>query len=117
MFPSYREKNVKLVSTYRVSDFETHNTKHRTVKHIDILNSLYSYTYLLRYLSLSQGYKKVQTNSYLKIPDNKTVIYNKLYRAFHNFSVITDIYNKKIKGPTLMELFTATKKPKFFLNN
>jgi hypothetical protein len=28
------------------------------------------------------------------------------------FSVITDIYNKKSKGPTLMELFTATGKPK-----
>jgi hypothetical protein len=26
------------------------------------------------------------------------------------FSVITNIYNKKIKGPTLMELFTATVK-------
>jgi len=24
------------------------------------------------------------------------------------FSVITNIYNKKTKGPTLMELFTAT---------
>ena len=32
------------------------------------------------------------------------------------FSEITNIYNKKTKGPTLMELFTATeKKPKFFL--
>jgi hypothetical protein len=32
------------------------------------------------------------------------------------FSVITNIYNKKAKGPTLMELFTATRKPKkFFL--
>jgi len=32
------------------------------------------------------------------------------------FSVITNIYNKKTKGPTLMELFTATGKPKkFFL--
>jgi len=32
------------------------------------------------------------------------------------FSVITDIYNKKTKGPTLMELFTATGKlKKFFL--
>jgi hypothetical protein len=29
------------------------------------------------------------------------------------FSVITNIYNKKIKGPTLMELFTAT--GKFFI--
>jgi hypothetical protein len=26
------------------------------------------------------------------------------------FSVITDIYNKKTKGPTLMEFFTATGK-------
>ena len=32
------------------------------------------------------------------------------------FSVITNICNKKIKGPTLMELFTATRKlKKFFL--
>jgi len=31
------------------------------------------------------------------------------------FSVITNIYNKKSKGPTLMELFTATGKlTKFF---
>jgi len=34
------------------------------------------------------------------------------------FSVITNIYNKKTKEPTLMELFTATGKPKkvFFDN-
>jgi hypothetical protein len=32
------------------------------------------------------------------------------------FSVITNIYNKKTKRPTLMELFTATGKlKKFFL--
>jgi hypothetical protein len=32
------------------------------------------------------------------------------------FSVITNIYNKKSKGPTVMELFTATgKQKKFFL--
>ena len=30
------------------------------------------------------------------------------------FSVITNIYNKKTKGPTLMELFTATEKLKKF---
>ena len=30
------------------------------------------------------------------------------------FSVITNIYNKKTKGPTLMELFTATGKLFFF---
>jgi hypothetical protein len=28
------------------------------------------------------------------------------------FSVIANIYNKKTKGPTLMELFTATRKLK-----
>jgi hypothetical protein len=28
------------------------------------------------------------------------------------FSVITNIYNKKTKGPTLMEMFTATGKLK-----
>ena len=32
------------------------------------------------------------------------------------FSVITNIYNMKTKGPTLMEFFTATEKlKKFFL--
>jgi len=30
------------------------------------------------------------------------------------FSVITNIFNKKIKGPTLMELFTAAGKLKKF---
>jgi hypothetical protein len=35
---------------------------------------------------------------------------------FIMFSVITNIYNKKTKGPTLMELFTATGKlEKFFI--
>jgi len=31
-------------------------------------------------------------------------------------SVITNIYNKKTKGPTLMELLTATGKLIFFCN-
>ena len=31
------------------------------------------------------------------------------------FSVITNNYNKKTKGPTFMELFTATGKLNFFL--
>jgi hypothetical protein len=33
------------------------------------------------------------------------------------FSVIMNIYNKKTKGPTLMELFTATGKLIFFCDN
>jgi len=48
------------------------------------------------------------------------ISYNWNYTGrFTMFSVITNIYNKKTKGPTLMELFTATGKLKksFFLNN
>jgi hypothetical protein len=33
---------------------------------------------------------------------------------FIMFSVITNIYNMKTKGPTLMKLFTATEKLKTF---
>jgi hypothetical protein len=33
---------------------------------------------------------------------------------FIMFLVITNIYNKKAKGPTLMKLFTATGNLKFF---
>ena len=33
------------------------------------------------------------------------------------FSVITNIYNKKTKEATLMELFTATGKLFFFVDN
>jgi hypothetical protein len=42
-----------------------------------------------------------------------------LYRGrFIMFSLITNIYNKKTKGPNLMELFTATGKvKKFFFYN
>jgi uncharacterized membrane protein YhfC len=37
---------------------------------------------------------------------------------FIMFCMITNIYNKKTKGPTLMELFTATGKlNKFFFDN
>ena len=35
---------------------------------------------------------------------------------FIMFSVITNIYNKKIKGPAVMELFTATGKQKKFFS-
>jgi hypothetical protein len=31
------------------------------------------------------------------------------------FSLVTNMYNKKTKGPTLMKLFTATGKLNFFL--
>ena len=38
--------------------------------------------------------------------------------SFVMFSVITNIYNKKTKGPTLMELFIATEiLKKFFFDN
>ena len=50
------------------------------------------------------------------IYDTGCVRLKNLYTGrFIMFSVITNIYNKKIKGPTLMELFTATEKlEKFF---
>jgi hypothetical protein len=39
-----------------------------------------------------------------------------LYTGRFMFSIITNIYNRKTKGPTLMELFAATGKlKKFFL--
>ena len=45
-----------------------------------------------------------------------SVITNIYTGRFIMFSLITDISNKKTKGPTLMELFTATRKlEKFFL--
>jgi len=41
-----------------------------------------------------------------------------LYRALHNVLRDTNIYNKKTKGHTLMELFTAKgKRKKFFFDN
>jgi len=44
----------------------------------------------------------------------KFVLYHRQENSgrFIMFSVITNIYNKKTKGPTLMELFTATGKLK-----
>ena len=46
-------------------------------------------------------------------------IYIYIYTGcFIMFSVITNIYNKKTKGPTIMEFFTATRKlKKFFFYN
>jgi hypothetical protein len=42
------------------------------------------------------------------------IVYIAYTGRFVMFSVITNIYNKKTKGPTLMELFTATGKLKKF---
>ena len=44
----------------------------------------------------------------------RPIEFNLIHRTFHNVPVITNIYNKKTKGPTLMELFTNTEKPKKF---
>jgi len=48
------------------------------------------------------------------IADNRHVmeIWKNYTGRFIMFSVITNIYNKKPKGPTLMELFTVTGKLK-----
>ena len=52
---------------------------------------------------------------YMQVTCMGDVIDPRLYtRRFIMFPVITNIYNKKTKGPTLMELFTATGKLKKF---
>ena len=54
-----------------------------------------------------------------RVEANKSLIGADYTERFITFSVITNIYNKKTKGPTLMELFTATGKLKkfFFFDN
>jgi len=52
--------------------------------------------------------------SALSITDLRPAPRKSKYRRIIIFSVITNIYNKKTKGPTLMELFTATGKLKTF---
>ena len=47
--------------------------------------------------------------------ERRSIIYIDIYTGrFIMFSVITNIYSKKTKGPTLMEFFTATEKLKIF---
>jgi len=45
---------------------------------------------------------------------HQLVLKSKYTGRFIMFSVITNIYNNKTKGPTLVELFTATGKEKVF---
>jgi hypothetical protein len=53
---------------------------------------------------------------YIHFPPDDPDIWKSNTGRFIMFSVITNIYNKKTKGPSLMELFTATGKlRKFFL--
>jgi len=58
-------------------------------------------------------YRKVK-NGIIQQNPSKCTFSKLIYRAFHN--VVRDYtHNKKTKGPTLMELFTATGKlEKFF---
>jgi len=52
---------------------------------------------------------------FASIISSLTVLYSDDYTGrFIMVSVITDIYNKKTKGPALMELYTATGKLKSF---
>jgi len=60
---------------------------------------------------------------YVEMPYVEEIFYTALHASgpintgrFIMFSVITNSYNKKTKGPTLIEFFTATGKlKKFFL--
>jgi hypothetical protein len=50
-------------------------------------------------------------HEYISAPSSSTESNYEYYTGrFIMFSIITNIYNKKTKGPTLMELFTATGK-------
>ena len=68
-------------------------------------------------------FKKVYTDKKTTLLSDKAlsrVLYIYIYIGrFIMFSVITNIYNKKTKVPTLMEFFTATGKLKkfFFFDN
>ena len=70
------------------------------------------------------GNKQRAKKDYLKSQGAKlccvhcAVLFNFAYYTgrFIMFSVIANIYNKKTKGPTLMELFTATGKVKKFVS-
>jgi hypothetical protein len=70
------------------------------------------------YISLLLTYTRHPIDE--NIQDNRVLSAIVLYYTgrFIMFSVITNIYNKKTKGLTLMELFTATGKlKKFFFDN
>jgi hypothetical protein len=78
--------------------------------------------YCVRVVSFGCGTVEVSHCAVTHGQQNTTFCGQLLLRSVHGvntgrlimFSVITNIYNKKTKGPTLMELFTATGKLKFF---
>ena len=71
-----------------------------------ILHQQYRLEKILRAFFVTEGATKIKLCIFLD---------ESLYTGcFIIFSVITNIYNKKTKAPTLMELFTATGKLKKF---
>jgi hypothetical protein len=70
--------------------------KHSVIFIPYITTSIHNLAYLLKCLSANE------------------ITYTICIGRFIMFSVITNIYNEKTKGPTLMELFTATGKLKKF---
>jgi hypothetical protein len=96
-------------------------------------NSRGCFTYWRGYLKMVVSCRNVSDttdNMYVLVRENcwfyevnnsyvtKSYLFTSNTGRFIMFSVITNIYNKKTKGPTLMELFTATGKLKkdFFDN-
>jgi hypothetical protein len=62
-------------------------------------------------------YCNKSAESLLLFQPNAHNMLNTYTGRFIMFSMITNIYNKETKGPTLMELFTATGKLKKFFYN
>ena len=75
---------------------------------------IYIYIYIYIYTHMCVCLQKaIDTNfiRFLTTQTNDGLIYT---GRFIMFSVITNIYNKKAKGPTLLKLFTTTGKLKKF---
>ena len=92
--------------------------RHRVYLHKPTQSSLLHTQNIRVYSLLLLGYKPVQNFTVLNTAGNcNTMVLYYTGRSIM-FSVITNIYNNKTKGHTLMELFTATGKLKtFFFDN
>jgi hypothetical protein len=72
-----------------------------------------------RCFSVAVSYAKIMWVYNIEYHNSKFESCDRLHYTgrFITFSVITNIYNKKTKEPTLMELFTATGKLETFFDN
>jgi len=102
-----------LVTLYTLLDQVLSGRSHDLSLHHKALNDLNYGTEIIR----RYRYRRKELRPPVMLP-TKLIFYIYIYiytERYIMFSVITNIYNKKTKAPTLMELFTATGKlRKFF---